>query len=354
MSIALMYEISYYVLYMEIALVVGFVLALALSAGSARVRVARRERRRETGRLVLARTIARHHDSLEGLDEFVELPWVVQQELVREFGGALTGSARNRLSHLGRRSGVAQRAERLCQSRYWWKRLAGARVLTALDHDCAAMRPLLNDPNPTVRAQAIVWAAGRVDESIIAELVAHLADDERICRFTVQDSLLRLGRPAATVLARALTNPEWPGLADGLFVARGLAHPELLEPTLALTQHAREDVRARSAGVLGVLGGEKAVDALVHQLQDPAWTVRAAAAHSLGDLNAWGACPSLLSLMGDTNWPVRRESALALRRMGGLGLLALRRALTSENTFTADMARQVLDMPEVITHRVTA
>lgn len=103
-----------------------------------------------------------------------------------------------------------------------------------------------------------------------------------------------------------------------------------------------------------MLGGEKAVEALTARLDDTAPQVRAAAARALGELGAWTTCSALLRLLGDTSWPVRRESALALRRMGGAGLLTLRRALNATNPFAADMARQVLDLPESVYLQVTA
>lgn len=348
------YQASYYLVYLEFTITVLLVLALALSAALARWRRARHEARTATGRDVLARAIAGGTETPHDAEAFARLPWTVQQELIHEFGASLTGSGRERLTSLGVRAGVARRAEGLCTSPWWWQRLAGARVLTALDHDCAAMRPLLRDRSALVRAQAFVWAAGRVDEAVIEDLVASLADPERLCRFTVQDSLLRLGRPAAHALRRFLADPDWPGLHDALVVARGLALPELLDPALDLGRHPSAEVRARAAAVLAVLGGDQAVETLVRQLDDDSWLVRAAAARALGDLGAWMSSSSLMRLLGDTSWPVRRESALALRRQRGVGLLALRRALRSENPFAADMARQVLDLPEAVYQRATA
>lgn len=353
MKESLLYQVSYYLAYLELTLTIVFVVALATSAALARWRRARHERLCTTGREVLARAIAGGTIDDAGVSTFARLPWTVQQELVHEFGGALTGSGRERLTSLGHRAGVTQRAVSMCASLWWWNRLAGARVLTALDHDAPVMRPLLRDRSAVVRAQAFVWAAGRDDEAIIDELVSRLADPARLCRFTVQDSLLRLGRPAATALRRFLADPDRPGLADALSVARGLGQPELLDPTLALAAHPQGEIRARAAAVLGVLGGERAVEALTRQLDDDAPAVRAAAARALGELGAWTSCTALLRLLGDTSWPVRRESALALRRMGGAGMLTLRRALGAENPFAADMARQVLDLPESVYLQVT-
>lgn len=354
MKQTLLYLVSYYLVYLELALIVLITLALTISAALARWRSARHERQSTVGREILACAVAEGRDDAAAVATFARLPWTVQQELVHEFGGSLTGSGRARLARLGERAGVARRAERMVASRWWWERLAGARVLTALDVDSAAMRQLLRDRSATVRSQAYVWAAGRVDEAVIDELVSRLADPERLCRFTVQDSLLRLGRPAARALGRFLEDPARPGLADALAVARGLAQPELLAPALALARHAREDVRARAAAVLGVLGGDAAVETLVAQLDDADASVRAAAARALGDVGAWMSGSRLQRLMGDPNWLVRRESALALRRMGGVGMLTLRRALQDGNPFVADMARQVLDLPEAVCHRATA
>jgi len=50
-------------------------------------------------------------------------------------------------------------------------------------------------------------------------------------------------------------------------------------------------------------------------------------------------------LLRDQAWVVRREAALALRAMGAPGTLLLRRALTSDDRFAADMAKQVLGLP---------
>lgn len=353
MNQAVLYQVSYYLAYLEGALTLVLVIALALSAALARWRLGRHEAQCTAGREILARAItgpARPQDAAA----FARLSWTVQQEMVHEFGGSLTGSGRTELATLGIAAGTARRAEGMCASPWWWRRLAGARVLTAFDLDCPVMRRLLRDRSAVVRAQAFVWAAGRDDAAVIDELVSRLADPARLCRFTVQDSLLRLGRPAATALARFLATPGRAGLADGLAVARGLAQPELLAPAVALATHPDHDVRVRAAGVLGVLGGDEAVTTLLSMLEDANADVKAAAARGLGELGAWTAASTLLGLLGDTSWQVRRESALALRRMGSVGQLALRRALRATNPFAADMARQVLDLPGMVYQRATS
>jgi hypothetical protein len=351
---SILYLVSYYLVYLEAALVVVFSVALAISAGLARWRQTRHRSRTERGRALLADAISGRGTTSEGAEAFARLPWTVQQELLHEFGESLSGGGRRHLAALGIAAGCARRAEAMCRSWWWWDRLAGARVLTALDVDRAVMRPLLRDPSGVVRAQAFVWAAGRDDGAVIDELVSRLSDPERLCRFTVQDSLLRLGRLSAPSLARFLADPSRPGIVDGLRVARGIAVPSLLAPVTALAAHADADVRAGVAAVLGAIGGEAAQATLVVLLDDHSADVRATAARSLGEQGAWTTSSALLRMLGDTAWPVRRECALALRRMGGVGHLTLRKALAGNNAFAADMARQVLDLPESVYQQATA
>lgn len=336
-----------------VAVAVGCTLLVALVAGVAGWRGVRLARRMAAGRAAISRALVAEPTGAD-VALLQLLPGRTQVALVLEFGPSLAGREREGLTHLGLAMGVIALAERHCRSSFWWRRLRGARVLTALDYDSTAMRPLLRDASPGVRAQALVWAAGRVDEEVIEELVRHLVDPERLCRFTVQDSLLRLGRPAASALARFLSAGPSTGLAEGLAVARGLAQPELLAPALTLTAHRDEQVRARAVGVLAVLGGEEAVRTLTDRLADVSPVVRAAAARATGELGYWQAAPSIARLLRDSSWPVRREAALSLRRLGGAGILSLRRALTDENPFAADMARQVLDLPDQVYKRIAS
>jgi HEAT repeat protein len=131
-----------------------------------------------------------------------------------------------------------------------------------------------------------------------------------------------------------------------LVVAVGLAEPRLLTPALCLCRDPSPRVRALAATLLGALGGSAGVEDLTALLTDPTPAVRAAAARALGRLGHWPAAPALAPLLRDRVWAVRREAALALHVLGAPGLLFLRRYLADADRFAADMARQVLDLPE--------
>jgi cobalamin biosynthesis protein CbiG len=85
---------------------------------------------------------------------------------------------------------------------------------------------------------------------------------------------------------------------------------------------------------------------LVQLLEDPDPRVRAAAAAGLGQTALWAAAPQLLQHLHDPDWSVRRSAAAALRRLGPVGRLCLRRALDDPDPRTVEIARHVLDLPE--------
>lgn len=338
------------------ALLLAAVIVAALARWVQRVRV----RRLTIAQDLLARELTGTGPvSRVVLAQLGALPTGLQERLVLEFGRTLRGAALDRLRSVGRHLGIAAQATRACDSRWWWRRLHGVRMLGALDHDCPALRRLLADPHPTVRVEALHWAAGRADAQVVSALVERLVDPERLCRFTVRDSLLHLGQPAASALAALLERRdvvEQAGalLEDALVVARGLAQPILLEPVLALSTHVEAEVRARAVHVLGAIGSEQAAVVVVRALGDAEAIVRQAAARAIGELGHWDGALALAAQLADTSFPVRREAALSLRRLGSVGVLVLRRARTDANPFVADMASQVLDLPDSVFHRVAA
>lgn len=312
-------------------------------------------RRWTDARLIRGRALVA--DALDGVREDDAVRWLEAQpmglrlELCVEFASAVSGQARDRLQALALQVGLISRAEAFCRSRRWTRRLRGARTLTML-HDIGqssdTLYLLLHDSHSAVRAQAIEWAAARATPDLVTILVERLADPSPLSRYISQDALRHAGMAAVEPVIRYLQTHRGAGLLAALAAAKGLALPALLPTVLALMSDPSAAVRARATAILGVLGGEEGVQALLHRLTDPEPEVRASAAHAVGELGHWPAAPVLADLLRDRAFPVRREAALALRRLGAPGMLLLRRALTDANGFASDMARQVLDLPDVV------
>ena len=266
--------------------------------------------------------------------------------LLTEIAQSLDGVGRRQLTLVARELGVIRNVQKKAESRFWWRRLEAARVLTLFAVDDAVMLRLLRDRHPLVRAQAAEWAANSPTLAVIEALLELLADAERVSRFTVQDTLVRMGRSAVEPLGAYIGSHEGPGVVAGLLVASGLGDARLLPAALARCRDAEPDVRAVAARVVGRLGGHDSAEALIGLLADPAPEVRSQAAAGLGRIGHWPAGPLLVPLLRDSHWIVRREAGMALRALGAPGILLLRRSLTDRDRFAADMARQVLDLPE--------
>ena len=276
------------------------------------------------------------------------LPARLQIKLLVEMAPSLRAGRREQLTTLAGELGLLARAEGRCLSRLWWRRLHGCRLLTLLGGGETTVPALFRDRNILVRVQAAEWAADHPSPPVIDNLLTLLADPTTLCRFTVQDSLLRMGRVVVEPLARCLATYSGMAAAAALEVAVVVADGRLLEPALILARDTSPQVRARAAALLGALGGAAAVALLLDQLHDSEPDVRAAAATALGTLAHWPAGAALAALLRDRAWAVRRAAGLALRALGAPGALYLRRALGDADRFAADMARQVLDLPEVV------
>lgn len=334
----------------EVALVEAAVAAGTVGGISGHFAYARRRMRRETGRRadVLAHLTATALGSASPAvagEALARVPVRLQVALVAQLVGPLGATERRRVAAAAEVAGLVGRAEGWCASRHWWRRLHGVRLLALLGCGAGVVPGLLGDPNTDVRAEAAAWAAGSHEPEVIERLLDLLEDTESLCRFTVKDSLLRLGVPVVEPLSRRLPTLEGRALREALTVAAALADPRLLAAALPFTESPDPLVRALAIDVIGGLGGEAGTLRLLEHLSDGEPGPRAAAARGLGHLGHWPAATRLTPLLRDPAWDVRRAAAVALRGLGASGTLALRGALADADHFAADMARQVLEIP---------
>jgi HEAT repeat protein len=309
----------------------------------------REERLSATGREALARLVTRGHVSVEDVEGLKKLPPDIQTITFLEVSRSLSGTGKERLRFVAQQVGVVDRARKLCEHRWWTRRLRGARILSQLDVPDPLVQKLLADPTPAVRAQAAEWAASQPSVEVISAMLELLADPATQARFAVQNALLRMGNVIAGPLSAFLETHSGRAAEAGLRVAESVAVPGFLPSAL---RHSRADdpgVREAGAKLLGGIAGAEAGSRLVEMLGDAEANVRAGAASALGRMRYWQAGTQLAERLRDQRWHVRREAGLALRGLGAAGTLFLRRAVKGDDRFAADMAEQVLELPEAAT-----
>lgn len=302
------------------------------------------EPRLEAGRAAL-RGVAGGDEPARAVALLRGLPMRLRIRLLTELARSLSGASGGWLQVVAVQTEVAGHAEAMTRSPLWSRRLHGTRLLSALGGSEETMLPLLYDRDPAVRAQAAEWASEHPTRRVVAALLELLADPNTLCRFTVQDSLLRLGGVAVEPLAQFLAARSGAVAATALEVAAALPDARLLPAALALCADPHPPTRARAAALLGSLGGAQAAAAVDGLLADPDAEVREAAARAVGHLGHWPGAPAVARLLRDPAWDVRLAAGLALHALGSPGRLLLRRYRDDADRFAADMARQVLDLP---------
>jgi hypothetical protein len=325
------------------------VLSLAILFGHAAI-AHRRERRwrvrTERGRRALLEVV--RAGRLPRADEELlrGLPVRLQVRLFTELVPSLAGQRREQLARLAGDIGLIPAAERMAAARDWRDRLHGVRLLAAVGGGGAVVPPLLDDPHPAVRAEAVEWAGSHPTPDLVDQLVRLLPRTDRYGGFVVRDSLLRVGAAVIEPLARYLAKHSGRHAEPALDVAAGVPDVRFAAAALRLCRDPLPHVRARAAALAGAVGSEEAVGVLQLLVNDEDAEVRAAAAAALGRLGHWPSAPVIAPLLRDRAWIVRSQTALALRGLGSPGLLYLRRGLGDEDPFAADISRQVLDLPE--------
>lgn len=296
-------------------------------------------------RAVIVKVISGNEHSTADVLLLQRLSRNVKTTAFLEMSRNISGDAKDRLRTVARSTGLVESAKDYCKSRRWRNRLRGARLLTNLDEPDSLVRRLLRDPHPDVRAQAAEWAAIQPTAAIIEEMLVLLGDSDTEFRFAVQDALLRMGREVVGPLAEYLDRSEGVAAELGLNLAAAIAEPRFLSSGLRLSRSENPSVRESAIRLLASVGGNEAEARITEALHDSAPAVRAAAAAGLGRIKHWRSAIQLSKMLADPAWSVRRESAVALRRIGGPGLLLLQRAASSSEPVVSDIAQLTLDTP---------
>jgi HEAT repeat protein len=277
-------------------------------------------------------------------------------DLVVQIARGVAGETHDAVAEAAERIGVTPRALALVHDRRWWRRLRGARVLTALRSDARVVDDLLDDPHPLVRAQAAEWSASLPEPGPADRVAALLDDRDPRCVFAAQDALTRIGTRAEAPLAARLgaaaasaadeVATRATALLATLEVASALGSPAFAPAAGELTWSSDARVRERAAGILGAAGSEGVVTTLTSLLDDPEPAVRRAAADALGETGDWTSAGRLGAALADNDFSVRRAAGLALLRLGAPGLVTLRASLSGDDQLARDMAARVLEQNE--------
>jgi HEAT repeat protein len=145
--------------------------------------------------------------------------------------------------------------------------------------------------------------------------------------------------PAMHLIARAMLKeavPSTPGASQKIAILRALAAEGDADAAAALSSESLQ--REVPAGLLASTGSERAVSALLGQLQSPMTPERRRAIASLGESRSRRAVTPLMDLLSDPNQDIRMAAAEALGKLGAIQAVGPLKALLSDPVFPVHYA----------------
>ena len=229
-------------------------------------------------------------------------------------------------------------------SRWWWRRLDAARLLSVVGsvRDRVLLRQLLGDKHAAVQAAASTCLTRVGDHALIEHVLDTLHTRPPIVR-AFQLRILRENwkHSVPALLERLVATAPVAKLQVWIALAESLGDARCLAPLIAFSNHPVVEMRISAARAIRRYMHPGAEAVLREMMRDTDWRVRAQAARGLGTIGASQAVPDLSIALADRSWWVRFRSALALAQLGELGRRALRIARERPDRFAADMASMV-------------
>ena len=255
---------------------------------------------------------------------------------------AIAAAAARRL--LARRPGrITGRAHAHKSETDKWRRLAALRILSLAGSESAVaeLARALADRDPEVVGGAVAILGSRSDRESAALLVDALREG-RYSRSRVAAQLDVFPGPISDLLRPLLEDPDpsirqWGATLVGRYPD---AEIELELATLIID----EDPQVRAAVLKSLTrnGSRFAAPAAVTALGDPVWFVRIHAARALGRLGQVDQASELVALLADQQWWVRTAAKESLQELGDRVAPAVLPALKSDDSFVRDGAAEVL------------
>lgn len=260
----------------------------------------------------------------------------------------LQGRERGRLVALLERLGIVTEIGLMLSSRRPRVRRTAAETLRQIGSEESAEQLLvgLRDDDLDTSLTCAAALAELADEQLVPPVIA-VADSAAVARpGAVAAILVTLGRTHPAAIGDALD----PGASIelrrlGAAVAGEMRLFEHIDPLRAALVSADDELAARAARGVGMIGDDDAVEGLLAlvEAEDRAWFVRLAATEALGAIGDPRAIGALERELNADAWLLQAKAAQALRLLGKAGDGALRRALGSRLPTVRDHARVALE-----------
>jgi HEAT repeat protein len=224
-----------------------------------------------------------------------------------------------------------------------WRRLAALRILSLAGSKIAKpeLARALRDRDPDVVGGAVAILGARSDPGSAAILVRALREG-RYSRSRIAAQLDAFPMAISDLLRPLLDDPEPTIRQWGVTLLGRYPDAEIELELATLIVDDDPQVRAAVLKSLTRVNSRFAAPAAVTALTDPIWFVRVHAARALGRLGQVDQADDLVALLADSQWWVRTAAKESLQEFGSRAATAVLPALKSDDKFVCDGAAEVL------------
>ncbi|MFH2036350.1 MAG: HEAT repeat domain-containing protein [Candidatus Zixiibacteriota bacterium] len=164
-------------------------------------------------------------------------------------------------------------------------------------------------------------------------------------RHTINDILVKIGKPATPFLLAGLSDPNDEKVSRLCYTLGNIKDSAAVEGIIAVALADDWQVRSNAAGALGMIGHNLANETIVKLLSDPDETVRKSAIVSAGKLLIENAIPILIHMLGDDFYGARMTASEALTKFDALSVISqIADSLSSDNELAGNLGCSTLGL----------
>lgn len=231
---------------------------------------------------------------------------------------------------------------------FWVNRQLAARALLLYPRKAseATLAKLLDDKRYLVRVAAAVCITKTSHRELFYKMLQKMSQETELSQFPYRDAIIQCDeekfRWITELLKREKDKKVIAICLDILSTRYSGDLLPLIKPYLSDPDH---NCQMLAVKALGSIPDDEAVKLLMQHLNDTDWNVRAETINSLQKLYALQAIPKLKELLNDPVWWVRLQAALTLKNFGSEGMHVLTSQSKEKDPRAFEIAQYMLALP---------
>ena len=243
---------------------------------------------------------------------------------------------------------LIQEANGAAFGRYWFPRQLAGRcyLLSPKKAPVDQLNHLLDDSRFLIRICAAICITKTAYKDLFRKMIGKMSQESDLAQFPYRDALMDADEEKYIWLQEILQQTQDERIInvciDVLSTRAWHELPDLVEKYL---YSEKQRTRILAIRALGSVPSDKSLMLLKKHLQDSDWEIRAESVISLGKLYVTSVANDLEPLLNDPSWWVRQQAAIALKNFGVRGKDILMRQSRESKPLAYEISQYILALP---------